>query len=191
MKRLFYDLETTGVDVKKHSIHQIAGYVEIDGVIVEKFDFKTKPHPKAKYDPEALRICGKTEAQLKAYKPMKKVLSEFTKLLSKYVDKYDKEDKLFLVGFNNRGFDDRFLIAWFEQCGDTFIPSWFYFGLDVQALALNYLQDRRAKMPSFKLKRVAMELGLAVDAESLHDAFYDVELTYQVYRIVTGLEDEI
>ena len=58
-------------------------------------------------------------------------------------------------------------------------------------LASQYLLKRRASMPSFKLKRVAKELGIVVEEESLHDAYYDVKLTRQIYRIVTGLQVEI
>ena len=45
-------------------------------------------------------------------------------------------------------------------------------------------------MPSFKLKRVAKELGILVEEEKLHDAVYNVYLTREIYRIVTGLELE-
>ena len=45
--KVFYDLETTGVDVKKHSIHQIAGLIEINDEVVEKFNIFSRPHPKA------------------------------------------------------------------------------------------------------------------------------------------------
>ena len=46
-------------------------------------------------------------------------------------------------------------------------------------------------MPSFKLKRVGLELGLAVDPDSLHDALFDARLTRDIYRIVTGIEIEL
>lgn len=191
MIKIFYDLETTGFDYRKHSIHQIAGYVEKNGEIVMKFDIKTRPHPKAKYEPAALETCKKTEAELKQYQPMKQAHKMFTSILDKYVNKMDKKDKAFLIGFNNRYFDDKFLSAWFEQCGNNFWASYFHMGIDVQGLALEYLKDRRPDMPSFKLKRVALELGIHVDPEKLHDAYYDIELTYQIYRIVTGIEEEI
>jgi len=58
-------------------------------------------------------------------------------------------------------------------------------------LASQYLIPRRAKMESFKLKRVALELGLEVDESRLHDAHYDIALTRSIYRIVTGLEYEL
>ena len=46
-------------------------------------------------------------------------------------------------------------------------------------------------MPSFKQQRVAKELGVQVDDSRLHDALYDVNLTREIYRIVTGLEMEL
>ena len=190
--KVFLDLETTGVNPRKHSVHQISGLVEIDDKIVEEFNYYTQPHPKAKYEPAALRIAGKTEEELKSYPPMKEVHKIFTTMLSKYVDKYNPKNKAFIAGFNNKAFDDFFIRAWFEQCGDEFFGSWFYPDtLDVMVLASEYLLYRRAQMPSFKLKRVAIELGMEVIKERLHDSSYDVELTRQIYRIVTGREYEI
>ena len=46
-------------------------------------------------------------------------------------------------------------------------------------------------MPNFQLHTVAQTLGLEVDESKLHDASYDVLLTRQIYRIVTGREIEI
>jgi hypothetical protein len=46
-------------------------------------------------------------------------------------------------------------------------------------------------MPSFKLSIVAKELGLLIDEDRIHEAGYDVHLTREVYRIVTGLQIEM
>lgn len=192
MIKIFYDLETTGTDKRKHGIHQIAGLVEIDGEVVEEFDFRVKPNPKARIEPEALAKCHVTEEQILAYDDMLTVYKRFVKMLKRYINKYDKKQKAFLVGFNNRHFDDGFLRAWFEQNDDGFFGSWFWSdSLDVLVLASQYLLDRRTDMPSFKLFRVAMEVGLEVDKAKLHDALYDIYLTRQVYRIVTGLDIEL
>jgi len=192
MLKIFLGLETTGVNVRKHSIHQIAGFIEVDGEVVEKFDIKTRPHPKAEYEPIALTICKKTEAELKAYPEMAKAYRKLIRVLTKYVDKYNPKQKAFLIGFNISHFDSVFLRAWFEQNGDSFIDSWFWKSeIDVMSLAAQYLITRRENMPSFKLKRVAKELGIEIKEESLHDAFYDVELTRDIYRIVTGEDFEI
>lgn len=192
MIKIFYDLETTGVDVKVHSIHQLAGLIEVDGKVVETFDIKTRPHPKAIIDMAALNVCGVTKSHILAYQPMKQAHTKFVRMLKRYVDPYDKKDKMFMVGFNNSHFDDTFLRAWFEQNGSKYFDAWFWRGsLDVMCLAAEYLVERRHNMPSFKLKRVAKELGLDVDKDKLHDGVYDVELMRSIYRIVTGIEIEI
>lgn len=192
IKKLFYDVETTGVDERQNGIHQISGCFEIDGAVAEYFNFHVAPNPKAKITPEALTVGGVTEEQIKAYEPMEVVFKRFKAMLRKYCDPYDKKDKIYLVGYNNAHFDDDFLRAWFIQNGDTFFGSWFWAGaLDVMVLASQYLIDRRVKMDNFKLMNVAVEVGLVVDESRLHDANYDIELTRAVYRIVTGIDYEL
>ncbi len=192
MIKIFYDTETTGVDYKKHSMIQLAGLIEIDDVVVDEFNYDIKPHPKALIEPEALKVNKKTVEEIMLYTDMKLVLPVFKKKLSRYIDRFDKDDNAFLVGFNNASFDDKFLRKFFELCGDDFINSWFYGNtIDVSVLASQYLLNRRSKMPTFKLKRVAMELGIEVDNNETHDALYDTQLTRQIYRIVTGIDEEI
>ena len=190
--KVFYDVKTTGTNVKKHSIHQIAGIIEVNGKVAETFSLNTRPHPKAVYDPAALEVGNVTEEQLRGYPEMAVAQMGFVSIICKYVDTYDSKDKAWLIGFNNRGFDDVFLRAWFEQNGDKYIGSLFWNDTrDCLVLASEYLEDRRHTMPSFQLKRVAMELGIVVNIDKLHDAAYDVELTRKIYRIVTGKEIEI
>lgn len=190
--KFFYDLETTGVDERRHGIHQISGCIEVDGELMEAFNFKVQPNPKALIEPEALSVGNVTEEQIKAYPPMREIYLKIIKILSKYVDKYNPRDKMYLVGFRNSSFDDKFFRAWFLQNQDAYFGSWFWGNsLDVSIQASEYLINRRAKMLNFKLKTVAKELGLEVDEERLHDAEYDIKLTRSIYRIVTGLDLEI
>ena len=190
--KIFYDLETTGTDARKHGIHQIAGIVEVNDEITETFDIRTRPHSKAVCDPGAMKVCGVTEEEIRKYPPMAVAHAKLIQILSKYVERFNPKNKAWMAGFNNRAFDDIFLRAWFEQNGDTYFGSWFWSdSLDVLSLASEYLIDRRVQMSSFKLKRVAKELGIIVEEERLHEAGYDVHLTREIYRIVTGREIEL
>lgn len=192
IKKLFYDVETTGVDERQNGIHQLSGCIEIDGVVVESFNWHVAPNPKAKITEDAMKIGGVTEEQIKAYEPMEIVFKRFKAMLRKYCDPYDRKDKIYLVGYNNAHFDDDFLRGWFIQNGDQFFGSWFWAGaLDVMVLASQYLINRRVKMLNFKLGTVAVEVGIVVDESRLHDANYDIELTRAVYRIVTGIDYEL
>lgn len=185
MKLLFFDLETTGTNPGRNGIHQISGSIVIDGKHVQDFDFHVQPNPKAVIEDAALQVGGVTREQVLAYPPMEQVYKEFVAMLGKYVDKYDKKDKFFLVGYNNAAFDNQFLRGFFLQNGDNYFGSWFWSNsIDVMVLASAYLADRRADMENFKLSTVAKFLGVSVSDDSLHNALYDIELTRAVYEIV-------
>lgn len=186
MKLVFFDLETTGTNPGKHGIHQISGQIVIDGVIKETFDFHVQPNPRAMIEDEALKVGGVTRKQILAYPPMQQVYQEFVAMLGKYVDKFNKKDKFFLVGYNNAAFDNQFLRGFFLQNGDVYFGSWFWANsIDVMVLASAYLATRRPEMENFKLSTVAKTLGIVVNDDSLHDAMYDIELTKAVFDIVT------
>ena len=107
-------------------------------------------------------------------------------MLGKYVNKFNKTDKLHLAGFNNAPFDNQFFRAFFTQNRDNFFGSWFWSDtIDVMCLASNYLRNERHKMENFKLKTVAAYLGVEVEEDKLHDALYDIYLTQKIYEIVT------
>lgn len=186
MKILFFDLETTGVNPGKNGIHQISGEIEIDGEIKESFNFYVRPNPNAIIEQEALNVAGVTKEQILAYPPMGDIYRALTTILSKYVDKYNKQDKYFLAGYNNASFDNQFLRGFFLQNGDNYFGSWFWSNsIDVMVLATQYLLDRRSEMENFKLATVAKELGINMEPDKLHDASYDLYLTKAIYDTVT------
>ena len=120
MKLLFFDLETTGTNPGKHGIHQISGQIVIDGIVKESFDFHVQPNPKAIIEDEALAVAGVTREQIAQYPPMATVYAQFVAMLGKYVDKFNKKDKFFLVGYNNAAFDNQFLRGFFLQNADKY-----------------------------------------------------------------------
>lgn len=168
MKLLFFDLETTGTYPGKHGIHQMSGMIVIDGEIKEKFDFKVRPNPQAEILDEALEVAGVTRDQILAYPPMGEVYHQFVDgILAKYVDRYNKTDKFFLVGYNNASFDNQFLRGFFLQNGDKYFGSWFWANcMDVMVLATPYLDAKRAEMKDFKQGTVAKTLGIQVEIPS-------------------------
>lgn len=190
MKKIFLDVETTGTDENRHSIHQLSAIIEIDDTVVERVNLFMCPHPKAAIEQEALNVSKVTAEQILAYPDYKEQFIVFRDILNKYIDKKDKTDKFFMIGFKNASFDDGFIKKLHSLCND---PFWLYYwpsSIDVSCLAAQYLQSTRHTMPSFKLSRVAKTLGIYVDDSRLHDGIYDCELTRNIYRIVTGLDQE-
>lgn len=132
-------------------------------------------------------MAGVTKEEILQYPPMQEVYSEFVQMLGKYVDKYDKTDKFFLCGYNNASFDNQFLRAWFVQNGDNYFGSWFWSSaIDVMVLATQALMEVRSRMLNFKLCTVAQAFGIKIEEEKLHDAMYDIYLTYEVYKRITN-----
>ena len=184
--KIFYSVETTGVNAHRHSIHRLAGFIEKDGTTVDYFDITSKPHPKADIDVLALRVSGVSKEQVLQYQDMKMAHKEFVQALSPYIDKYDRKDKAYLVGWNNRGFDDIFLRAWFTQCEDEFFGSLFWSdSIDTLVLASQLLIGQRPHLPNFQLKTVAKHLGIMVNEELLTDTLYKADLIRTIYRTVT------
>lgn len=190
--KIYYDVETTGLNYKRHSIIQLGGIIEIDGKVVEEFNFGIQPHPDAIIDDSALKINNITEKELSKLPEYTVVFNNLINVLSKYVDRFDKTQKFWLIGFNNRAFDDDFLRMFFRMNKDKYIGSWFWMNtIDVSVLASQYLYSRRINMPGFSLKDVANELGVQFDEDKLHDALYDAKITKRIYEIVTGIEEEL
>lgn len=186
--KIIYDLETTGLDLRRHAIVQLAGTVLVDDQEKEMFNFQMRPFEGAEVDSEALRVTSKTKEDLNGYGDPGIAFYLFIDILSRYINRYDRDDKAFLVGYNNAKFDDQFLRQWFELNKDRFYGSWFYSNsIDVMSLASEYLIERRQFMPNFKLSSVADELGIYYNPDGLHDAMFDVNLTRRVYEVVTGM----
>lgn len=189
-KLLFFDLETTGVKFWRNGIHQIGGIVDIDGQEVERFDIRLAPNPAATIEQEALDVAGVTLEQVQSYQPMEDGYRQLVGILSKYVNKFDKRDKMYLVGYNNAGFDNSFLRALFQQCGDKYFGSWFYPNcMDVYVMVTPFLMGVRNDMENFKLMTVAKTMGIEIDENKLHDATYDIELTRDIFYRIIGKMD--
>lgn len=184
-KILFFDLETTGTNPSKHSIHQISGKIFINGRLEDEFDIHMQPNPTAIIDDEALSVSGVTREQLATYMPFSEGYRAFLGHIAKYVNKYDRSDKMFLAGYNVAAFDVPFLRGLFLQNGDTYFGSWFWsVPIDVIVLAQTLLMDERNGMENFKQGTVAKYLGIEVDDSKLHDALYDIEICHKIYQEV-------
>lgn len=179
-KKLYLDLETTGLDPEKSGIIQIAGIIDPgEGVMPVEFDYYMRPFRNDVISEEALAVTGKTLMQVMNYPDARGVHKQLTTMLGKYVDRYDSEDKFLLCGYNST-FDANFLRAWFTKCGNTFFGSYFWHPpIDIMAVAGWVLQNERHSMENFKLATVAAHLQLPIP-ENMHDAMADIVLTKEI-----------
>ena len=189
MKLLFLDTETTGLNPEKHGLIQVAGIIEIDGVEKERFDLHCQIFDEQVVDPKALKVNGHTLEQIKKYPEPTKTHAEFKAILEKYVDKYDKSDKFYIVG-QNIPFDYGLLDKWFKNCGDDYLYSYInYDKVDLVALTAAFKVAGIHDFENVKLETVAKKFGIEFKA---HDAAADIDVTRQVfYRYVDEIKDKV
>lgn len=185
-KLCFIDIETTGLDYRAYGVWQISGYLVPEEGECKSFDFQCSPFKFDKIDKVVYDLHGLTEAELRGFPYPKVVHDKLLETLSTYVNRYEPGDKYTLIGYNAM-FDYEFLRSWFDKCGDKFFGSWFWFPpIDVMTLAANHLMEVRHKLHNFKLATVASFLGIEVDTKMLHDGFYDITLTRDIYSRIKG-----
>lgn len=181
MKRLFVDVETTGIDSRIHTIHQLAGCLEIDGDVVENFDWKIKPYEGCVINPRALEVSHITVEDIMNYPPEDEGYFEFKNMLGRHISVFNKEEKFFIIGYNVK-FDTDMLYQMFIRNDDMYFYSLCWGNvIDVMSLASDILADIRHEMPDFTLFTVAKQMGIIVDESKLHDAGYDIEITRALY----------
>lgn len=191
MKFIYVDTETTGLDPKLNAIVQLAYIVEIDGKVVEEGNLKMRPFDGAVIEDEALKVQGRTTADLASFGFAADELEKFLAMLRKHVDPYDKTDKLIWCG-QNVPFDRDFVRAWFLRHGNKYFGSWFhYHHLDLLALSMAAQIAGRATFKNFKLVSVCEALGVPLKA---HDALNDIRATREcilaIVEFMRGLDKE-
>jgi len=187
IKKCFCDLETSGLDPKKNGIIELAMIFEVEHLIKE-FTLKMNLFPKDEIKEEALKINKTSREEIFKQMTPKKAYEKIIQELSKYVDKYNKKDKFFFIGYN-APFDMNFLREFFLKNGDNYFGSFFFYPpLDVMSLSAFYLMEERSQMKNFKLMTVASTLEFDVKREKLHGALYDIQITKQIFsKIMEGI----
>lgn len=182
-KILWVDTETTGISAYKNGVIQISGFVEINGKIKEEFDLMCAPYNNDKVDAKALEVNQRTLDEIMQFPRPELVYQEFSGLLGKYVNKFNKADKFIMAGYNV-GFDADMLQNWFRKSGDRYFYSYFFGGkLDVMAFVMHYCAKQNVDLPNHKLGTIADHLGF--DA-NFHNALDDIRVTRDIYLKLIG-----
>lgn len=194
IKYLWVDTETTGWEPKTCGLLQVSGYVEIDSEIRETFDFKMKPHTGAQWMQEAVDKTKITPEIAAEFDEPSLVFAQFNSILEKYVDRFDKQDKFFLIGYNVK-FDEDFLREWFireakterdAQYGNGFGAFFWTPSIDVMNYAAVRTMSSRHNFPSFRLGPVCRTLGIEFNEEDAHNAMFDIEKTRELWKFLKG-----
>lgn len=192
MKLLFIDTETTGFDPKKNALIQIGMIYEEDGKVIGTKSFNIKPWEGCEWNPDAIAKTGITPEMASEFEDSKSVFIKFMNILEKYINRYDKKDKAFFVGYNAK-FDEEFMRDWFIrnaeterdiQYGNGFGSFFWTPCVDVMQFALFRTMGSRAEFENFQLGTVCQAVGIDFNGEEAHNALYDIKKTRELlYRL--------
>ena len=195
-KFLWADVETTGLNPEKNFVHQVAGQLIIDGVIVDTFDYKFRPFETplmedipgkmAEEMTEALAVSGLTINDVMSRKKTSKdCYLEFDRMLRKHIDKFDKNDKA-VIGAYNAGFDAQFLSSWYNNHGNKYFfglcHGGAYFDPLQMALMLEIKKGKRLFFPNRKLPTMCEHFG--IELSKAHDAAHDIAATRRLAGVL-------
>lgn len=191
-KLLYLDCETAGLEPKKNPIIQISGIIEVDSLVVKEFNFKLRPLPTDLIDPKALEVNGIKAEELQdpdRLEPIE-VYKKLKSIFLTYIDRYDKSDKLYLMG-QNVGFDYGFLLELWKRQGDDYLGSFIhYHKIDLIALTCSLklagkIGSPEKPLPNMKLATLCEYFGLG---EQTHDSMDDIRKTREIFlRIVQSV----
>jgi DNA polymerase-3 subunit epsilon len=187
MKILWYDTETTGL-TENSAMFQISGVIEIDGVEVEEFDIFCKPHKGADISEQALEVTNVTREQLETFQEPKKAYEELVGIFSKYIDKFDKNDKFIIAGQNVK-FDIDVLNRFFKRNNDNYLGSFLNYKQVFDTLSVYTaleIAEVVPKLENHKLETICKTMG--VKLSNAHNSLADIKATKAVGdKLLAGL----
>lgn len=176
MRKLWLDVETTGVDSSENGIIQIACIDEVTGA---KFHVNIKPFKDCVYTKDAENVHGKSKKTIKQYVPEREALLDLIKWLDVL---QNGREQFSIAGYNSR-FDQEFVTAWFKRSDVNF---WSYFNYyDIDTFALVKILDIKGfdvetGKPSKKLSAICKTMG--VKLKDAHNAMADIKATMKLHK---------
>lgn len=193
-KMLWLDTETTGLDANKHGVIQIAAlYEEAQIPYYANIPFIFNEMSNAigcKVDKEALRINGRKKKEIKKFPNSGETFSHFIAFLDERVNKFNKEDKITIMGYNVK-FDLEMIHAWAKRENYEYLGSYLDWRVvDVLVIARNeWLMGRMPSEPEdFKLGTICKVYGINPPN---HDALQDIKATRELYFKMMEVANEL
>lgn len=178
MRKLWLDVETSGLCSEKNGVIQVACLVENEkGKVIDQFELKIKPFKGCVYDKGAEEIHGKSEKEISKYTDEHEAIHSFIE----WLEEHQVSRKQFsITGYNSR-FDQDFITAWFKRTKKNYWTFFNYYDVDVFALVkILDLGGFINKKYSKKLEAVCNSMGVKLN--EAHDALADIKATRKLYK---------
>jgi DNA polymerase-3 subunit epsilon len=190
MKILWLDTETTGLNSKENDILTLAGIVEINEEIKEEFYLEMQPFNYENISKEALEVNGLTLEQIKKFQKPQEAYKKLTRIFSKYINKYNRNDKFIISGHNIK-FDFDFLVEFFLKNNDKYLGSWieYQYSSCIDTLPLIQLLRWKKVIEVENCRLVTASKAFDVKLEDAHNALADIQATRELfYKIMKRIE---
>ena len=178
-KILWIDTETTGLIPGKNAMIQLAALLVINGSVKEEINLLCRPFKGAVIEQSALDINKRTKEDIMIYPTLVYQISVFKDIIDNYINKYDKNDKFVIAGYNVR-FDIGFLRDGFNIVGDKYFGSRFFSApIDVMTIVALCISQKQLRLRNYQLKSVSDKFHVSLD--DAHDALADIKATRNLF----------
>ncbi len=174
----FVDIETTGFDLEKHEIIELAvvlvrqlGTEGKDFEVIEELEFKIKPEHIGSADPQSLKVNGYDEGAWIFASSLADVMKVFAE---------KTENAIFVA--HNLTFDFSFIEKAFQKTGVE--NKMFYPKLDTISMAYAKLH-KNLSVEKFRLQKLCEHFG--IENPKAHTALSDTRTLFEVYKRLMSL----
>ena len=190
---IFFDLETAGIDPKRHPIIQVAAIaIDAHAEVLEAYEAKLR------FDTKRAKAYSLRKANYRRGVWANEALTprEAAADFAAFVRRHACHAQLSASGSpyqvaqlvaHNAAFDGPFLCRWFESAG-VYLPARKLILCTMQLAMWRAAQGLDAPPPNFQLASLCRHYGVPFHASAAHDALGDVTATVQLYRAITTLD---
>lgn len=192
---VFFDLETGGLDPKRHPIIQLAAIaVDVHLEVLEAFEAKIRFNLKCASANSLRKNHYHPGVWAKEAREPKDVAVEFAKFLRRHagsaqLSAQGKSYEVAQLVAHNAAFDGPFLINWFEKL-DLYLPANRLALCTLQLAMWQFAVSGRPPPPNYQLATLCQHLQIPFHAAAAHDALGDVTATVQMFQALVNLEPE-
>lgn len=189
MRRIWIDIETTGIDPEKHFILQLSYIIEEDNKILLTNDLKMQKlnFTEKDIDMKALEVNNINLEEIRTYPPIEEQMKVFISDICKCFDRnslYNYKNKPIPCGYNVN-FDISFLKKAMQNIGTDFNNIFSFMYYDVMQVVNGLRLANKFTSENIKLSTVLKVFNLLPeDGSKLHNSMVDILLTKKLDEVI-------
>ena len=183
---IWIDTETTGLDYKRHCLHQIVAIAQKGDAHLDTLEIEFAPHPDRIIDPQALHLDSEhpltTEALREREMSYVEGIQKFIQFINQFVPHDPGNPYRVLVGGYNIRFDIEFILEAMTEQGDPYLFGRINSAL-IDVMSLVGVARANGIIPhQYKSNKLAdVCRHLAIPFSNAHEAGADIRATIKLY----------